>query len=562
MLRSSSLRSVSSISLLLAASFAIGSCKKDQGARAYVIGSLDQAIGGPKAIARAGDIVLENPHARIAVLSARNSLGPGLFGGSLVDADIVRSDPRYSAGRGRDQLAELFPTVNMNVPQPSEEEETAVVILQDGSDGEAVVRMRGPGIPFISLLDTLWTVVGAPDFYLWTDYVARKDEPWFTLRTSVAVGAGGEEIPPSELAPSHVETFPLIQWAIESGLVMGDFYLQGGSVDVFAPGIGFDEDGAVYQSMQRGENTFLQPFQFPLLAGVADGVSYGLAPVQGDLFVPLFTASQTVAVGGATDGDGTDARFPPDQAFTYERYFFVGHGDVASIMDQYLDARKIPSGTVTGSVIEQSTGLPVTGIDVFVYPPGEEMPFSQFLTDVHPDDRTIDGSFTGKLPVGEWELQAHVRGRPDQARVKVKIEEGQTASVSLGAGRPGVLSFSVRDEMGRLVPSKVTLFRDDGKEPSIDPVRGDSFVAGSPEAVVFSMYGTGEVELPPGRYVAVASRGLDTLTRSLAELTLPFTHVERGFAGNRYGERGGRIPGYADYACQVNYSTMETRYRG
>lgn len=60
----------------------------------------------------------------------------------------------------------------------------------------------------------------------------------------------------------------------------------------------------------------------------------------------------------------------------------------------------------------------------------------------------------------------------------------------------------------------------------------------------------------------VASRGLDTLTRSLAELTLPFTHVERGFAGNRYGERGGRIPGYADYACQVNYSTMETRYRG
>lgn len=60
---------------------------------------------------------------------------------------------------------------------------------------------------------------------------------------------------------------------------------------------------------------------------------------------------------------------------------------------------------------------------------------------------------------------------------------------------------------------------------------------------------------------AVAARGIDELTRALAEVTLPFTNVERRFAGNRYGERGGRIPGYADYACQVNYATMATRYR-
>ncbi|MCC6378645.1 MAG: hypothetical protein IT519_07500 [Burkholderiales bacterium] len=65
-----------------------------------------------------------------------------------------------------------------------------------------------------------------------------------------------------------------------------------------------------------------------------------------------------------------------------------------------------------------------------------------------------------------------------------------------------------------------------------------------------------------GAMEEVASRGIDTLTRALAEVTLPFTHVERGFAGNRYGERGRRIPGYADYACQVNYATMATHYRG
>lgn len=60
----------------------------------------------------------------------------------------------------------------------------------------------------------------------------------------------------------------------------------------------------------------------------------------------------------------------------------------------------------------------------------------------------------------------------------------------------------------------------------------------------------------------VASRGLDELTRDIAERTLPFTRVERSFAGNRYGERGPRIPGYADYACQVHYAEMVVSYRG
>ncbi len=60
----------------------------------------------------------------------------------------------------------------------------------------------------------------------------------------------------------------------------------------------------------------------------------------------------------------------------------------------------------------------------------------------------------------------------------------------------------------------------------------------------------------------VAARGLDALTVALAELTIPFTRIERGYAGNRYGESRGRIPGYADYACQVNAPAIAVRYRG
>ena len=60
---------------------------------------------------------------------------------------------------------------------------------------------------------------------------------------------------------------------------------------------------------------------------------------------------------------------------------------------------------------------------------------------------------------------------------------------------------------------------------------------------------------------AFATRTLDDLTQDLAENMLPFTRIERNFSGNRYGEMRGRIPGYADYACQVNAS-LATRYRG
>ena len=67
---------------------------------------------------------------------------------------------------------------------------------------------------------------------------------------------------------------------------------------------------------------------------------------------------------------------------------------------------------------------------------------------------------------------------------------------------------AVRDETGRAVPAKITLFRLDD-EPRRDPVKGDGFIAGSPEMVLFSLYGEHQVELAQGRYQAVASRGLE-----------------------------------------------------
>jgi len=86
-------------------------------------------------------------------------------------------------------------------------------------------------------------------------------------------------------------------------------------------------------------------------------------------------------------------------------------------------------------------------------------------------------------------------------------------------------------------------------------------------AFYFPAYGVAEPALQvigEDQFDAMAtftSRTLDDLTQDLAENMLPFTHIERNYSGNRYGEMRGRIPGYADYACQVNPS-LPTNYRG
>lgn len=512
--------------ILSLAGLLLGSCgaETEPFAAAYQMKRLEDGVGGPKAMARPGDFVLENEYFKVAVLSGRNSLGPGLFGGALIDADIQREDLDSRYGNGNDQLAEVFPTVNMNVTLTSADD-NSVAVVNDGANGKpAVVRVQGVAYPFLTLLDALWALVQAPDIVMSTDYIVEPGVPWLTMKTTATFWSS-EALTDGPPATSYDDGMPLIDIAMETGAAFGEFYLQGGSVDVFAPGLGFDEDGAVFETMSQGKNTFLEPFQFDFLAGVGDGVSYGLAPKEGAIYVPLFTSSQTVAVGGGTVGTAPTGRFEPGSSISYERYFFIGHGDIGSIVDQYVEARGIPYGTVSGHVVEDGTGDAISGAQVFVYEPGAELPWSQWKTDVHPYDDVPDGSFGGRLPVGEWELVVHQAGRATTKRFTVDVKKGKDTAVHLSAPPPGIVQFTVRDERGRKVPAKLTVVRENG--PAFrNPDLGDGFIGGDPEAVIFSPYGEGEFMLQPGKYRVIASRGLEYEIHE----SEPFTITERAGA--------------------------------
>ena len=503
-------------------------------ARAYEMGSLAEGIGGPKAMARPaegeheGDLVLENDRIRLAILGTRNSLGPHTSGGSLIDADLQRSDPRFSQGRGLDQLAETFPTVNLNV-QTADADDGEVVILRDGSDGgPAHICTVGPEQSFITLLDALWGLQWPgprPLFHMRTDYELAPGDAAVKMTTTAIFGGAPsceDEIDPTPAAASD-DTLPLITLALQNGedaagvkggLVFGDFYLQGGSVDVFTPDVGFDEGTFVQEELSSGRNTFTDPIVVDFLAGNADRVSYALATAEGRLFVPMFTSSQTVAVGAGVEGDGTASRFAAGSGpYSYERWFGVGRGDVGSAIEAVWEAQGKALGRVEGAVVEHGTGAPLSDLRVLAYRALDgggfgDAPYLEWRTDVG-EDPQIDGSFGGGLPPGSYELQVHGEGRPVHRRVPVTIRAGETVRVVLEANRPGGVRFEVVDEAGLRVPAKVTFFAADGTESPRDPVKGDGYIAGDPAHVVFTSDGTGQVILPPGRFRAVASRGIE-----------------------------------------------------
>ena len=499
------------------------SCKTEKStwASAYQIETLSQGIGGPKATARPGDFVLENDRIRLAILGARNSLGPHTSGGSLIDADLQRNDPRFAQGRGLDQLAEVFPTVNLNVATIDEAVGEVAILSKGGPDEPAVICTIGPEMSFITLLDALWALqwIGErPYFHLRTDYILEPGQAAVRIRSTALF----EDNPtcadsldmsiPAETV-SGDGNLPVLDLALGGegggGLAFGDFYLQGGSVNVFTPGVGFDEETYVQELIESGANTFTEPIRVPFLAGTADRLSYALLNDTGNIYVPMFNTSQTVAVGAGVDGDGSVGRFSSaDGPFHYDRWFGIGQGDVGSAAAAVWEATGRSVGSIAGHVVEQTTGVPLSGVRVFVYESGAEAPFLEWTTDVGMDAQP-DGSFAGDLPPGEYELMVHGVGRPDSERVPFKIQAGDQLSAVLESPRPGTVYFEVTDETGEPVPSKVTLFAASDTPSPRDPVLGDGFIGGNPAQVIFTADGIGEVVLPPGRYRAVASRGVE-----------------------------------------------------
>jgi len=563
-LKSRSLSRLQSLVALLLLPLSASCGGADPGARAYLIESREQWVGGPAADAWVGDFVLENEHLRLGILGSRcavrphtldgtapddeaapdhrgscSSPGVGLFGGSLVDVDLRRRDSLFDSGRGRDVFSEMFNSVNLDIM-----ETLNVEVLADGSaGGPAVVRSQGRAGDYISYIGLLGSLMGLPETWQITDYILRPGAPYLTIRTTAVVvdsdellslddpcgwQQGDEGLPCEQfLLDPALEQMDLAGSLNSEGLLFGDFFMAGGDVDIFIPGAGFHENKVVADAFLGGVNSIADPFSFPYLGASGAEVSYAVGN-GGYLSAPLFTSSLTAVFGAVMRPPFAEKpgiiSFPPGTTFTYERYFGVGGGDVGSALGALLQAEvdrglTMDLGFVTGHVLEETTLAPLSGVSVLVYrdsgagldaqglPPISDL-YTQWRTDLAADP-VADGSFEGRLPAGSYLLLAKDSKRGPSVPRPLVVVADSNVEVGLIARRPGALEVHIIDARGVALPSKVSLRPLDGDGTAQLDDLGDPYVAGGLSHVFFAPHGEVDVEVPEGRYQVYVTRGIE-----------------------------------------------------
>ncbi|WP_437736575.1 PHP domain-containing protein [Sorangium sp. So ce1335] len=410
---------------------ALPSCGEQRLLRAKQIEHRTELVGGPVAMADVGDFLLENDQIRVAILGGRDSPGPGIFGGAIVDVDRRRGRIGEEGGLGRDRFAEMFSLANLVVPDPTA---TDVSVLADGSDGaEAGIRVEGDGeflFEAIGLLRAQEDLLGLffPNvrsrIRFRTDYLLRPGDRFVTVRTTLLLDdrpppgcapqqscdacpdgyqqdTGGcptcacSEVLPLDNATAPVSVFGGIlgdppddaqqAGSRRAGIVAGDFVFFGNQNDVFAPGAGFDEDTAVQDAWNAGRNSFQEPLTFDFVAAAGGDVSYGYftkaqeGAAPSVVNVPLFASAATAFVSASRSclfGEEDDAACDAHRAFSYERYLAVGDGDIASVTGVMHRLRGTATGTVGGHVLWESTLEAAPNARVFVFSdPDPSRPF-------------------------------------------------------------------------------------------------------------------------------------------------------------------------------------------
>jgi hypothetical protein len=316
--------------------------------RAYVIKNRTQIIGGAAALADLGDYILENDKIRLAFPEKGNSTGPGVFGGSLMDADVRRPQAAFRGGKGKDQFAELFPIGNLTIPamcvgEPGKHDEfcqrvgrivARITIPCNGerrcaldtsevenadyaiegaapSEGAAIIRVQGPAGNYLEVLGLVSIASVKTNFLIRNDFILEPGASHVRMRTLLTeVNNRGEVSRPTgeviylPILTSARELFGLLLGSdlfdtelpgMEPGIAGGDFLFFGERLSIFGAGIGFDIYKEIRNKFAVGRDPLNDPIAADFLAGVGENVSYaiGSADAGGKYLLPLYSGSVT-----------------------------------------------------------------------------------------------------------------------------------------------------------------------------------------------------------------------------------------------------------------------------
>ena len=447
-------------------------------ARATQVQTRADLIGGPRALGEIGDFLLENDKVRFIVQGEGFSRGFGVFGGGLLDADLVRTTSGRGdseGGQGQDNFGEMFPGFFLEALDPHEvtdpnggDKLPAIEIENDGSDGKAaVVVVRGLGGDFLALTQSLNEAL--------LDDPREDPKLMFEQRYILEPGAQYLTIE-SRVQNRSFRDMSFNVWSFgESGAIptpFGDVVLFGAGNKVFLPHeAGFDIRYRLEKIYAEGG------YQLPAIPGLvaeyvasaSEHVSYGIVAAPNDRNYPLSVQDQFPDATNhsvhvpfiASAFTGLFQVLPPDRLaandeqeggedeFRFKRYFVVGSGDVASVTKVVLkDILQETTGTVHGRLLEQGTNRALTKGSVVFYD-GDAKVTHAYVRD--------DGRFAATLRPGTYAMRAYVKGRAVTQPVSVSVAADGIAYPILTVPQAAELVVTVVEPGVGPVPAKATL---------------------------------------------------------------------------------------------------------
>jgi hypothetical protein len=437
-------------------------------ARAGKVTRADELIGGPVAYGRAGDVwKLYNARARFLIQDVGTSVGLDIYGGNLIDADLVRAGD--DGENGNDLFREMFPIIGLH-----ELEAKKIEVISDGTHGGAAqLRVTGVDAPSMILpqLDDLAQDLGGT---ITLDYILEPDVPYLKLVTTYTPASGQSQ-------PT---------------LGLGDFVSFGASLSVITPENGF-----------TGKSPTVS-----FIGSVGDGTSYGYVYPDGPIMLPIVDASGTATLL-------TSNAVPAGTRASVTRYLVVGDGSAASVMGPMYQLRAITTAKYSGTVRDPS-GAPVAGARVTLF----AAPYSATSNAVDQARADSAGAFAFDEPPGNYVAIAGGVGRLRGAPTPVAIGPSAT-QLDLTTGAAGQAVIDIGELIGGARvngPAKISFLGLDVEPPDPrfgpDPTENER---NGVHAVALSPDGHGTLALKPGHYNVVISRGVEYETVTLPGFAVP-----------------------------------------
>lgn len=462
-----------------------------KGAYLRVAGQAD-LFEGHAAQGRVGDYAIGNGRVRFIIQSADRHSGPCPWGGNLIDADLVRP-----AGEpGQDEMGEYCLLFNLGRTMRAESFE----ILNDGAQG-------GPAVLAVSGQDTLLDFINVSTVV--EQYLGIKLKLPFDPDADVPLQVTRYFVLPPQGEVLHVLTALRNTGKTPLSLSVGELIDSGGKVEFFNPASKLGGFGYANGSMDsldflafRGRKS--SHMYAPATPGTAPGAAYLAISGVAGVVTGTSNAMEFLSTPAAKLADHpATVNLAPEEVVVRRHMVVVGDGGLSSLTGPLWQARGVQTGRISG-VVRDDLGQPAGDLRVSVLDPGGHA-VTQVLTDAQ-------GAFGLDLPPGSWRLASADRGHATPAPAQVEVLAGKkTDGLEVQVSRPGTLDVTIRTPGGKPTPAKITVTCEGeckgGATSPFADVTFDKLPKGVAAVAFAGMDGAVRIDLPPGSYRVVATKG-------------------------------------------------------